>query len=314
MAANADIYQNVTDKMIAALEAGTVPWKQPWKGGAANAPRNAASGRPYRGINPLILGWEALVRGFTDNRWLTFKQAMALKGTFKGEKGDDIRKSTEIVLWKPLPKPMLDASGAPILVNGKPQMRVFFLLRTFRVFNVEQFEGLKIKPLEEAVPDKKETIASAQAIVDGYVGTERGPKLLTGYPHACYYPITDRIEVPAFDQFTTAEAAYATMFHEMGHSTLHPTRLDRKGTDEAGTHPFGSKHYSLEELVAEMTSTFLATTAGIETTLDNSAAYLAHWIKILKEDNQIILSAAGKAQRAADFILGITFETENTDE
>lgn len=310
--ARPDVYQQITDRMIAALEAGTVPWHKPWSGGGKNMPRNAMTGRLYRGGNIFWLGFMGQLLGYTDNRWLTFKQAMAAGGKFKGEKGDSCRRGTIAMLWKPIIKNVTDAQGNLIFVEGRPKTRTFLFLKSYTVFNVEQFTDLKLpKPREKDGIIEQNT--DAREVWDNYIST-RGPKVDYGFDHACYYPGTDRIELPEFQQFDGEGEAWSTMFHEATHSTLHKTRLNREGTDDAGTHPFGAKQYSQEELVAEMGAAFLCALTGIEATLDNSAAYLANWLQVLKDDNKAVLYAAGRAQKAVDYILGIKEEKEISDE
>jgi antirestriction protein ArdC len=309
MASNTEIYQAVTDKIIQALETGTVPWRRPWSGGGANVPRNAVTNRPYRGGNIFWLGFMGMLAGYQENRWLTFKQAMAAKGTFKGQKGDACRKGTTALLWKPIVKAKVDAFGNPVVVKGKVQHSTFLFLKTYTVFNVEQFDGLKLP--EHVVTTTDHTpIEDAERVVDEYI-KRSGIPVKFGFGHACYVPSMDMIEVPSREQYKNGEEYYSTLFHEFGHSTGHSTRLKRAGIENLDH--FGSDQYSREELVAEMSSAFLCAKVGIENTLDNSAAYLNSWITKLKEDPKLILVAAGQAQRSVDYILDVEVDKAGDD-
>lgn len=275
-----DAYQIITDRIVARLEAGVVPWRKPWKG-SASWPRNL-SGRQYRGINIWIL----LAEGRNDPRWMTFAQAQAQGGMVrKGEKG------TPVILWRRIEVEDRDATG---------KKKVIPLLRYFTVFNAEQIDGLNLPPLE-VLPPLGDPIESAEAIVQGYAD---GPSIAEdGGGRAYYRPSTDSIHLPKRATFTSQADFYSTLFHEMGHSTGHASRLDREGI--GGFDHFGSDRYGKEELVAQMTSAFLAGEAGIaQETEENSAAYLASWIATIKGDKKLLVSAGAAAQRATDRILG----------
>lgn len=284
--AKVDPYQRVTDKMIELLEAGTVPWKKPWSGGGF-PPKNAISGKGYRGINFMMLG----VQGYGSPFWMTFKQSKDLGGSVrKGEK------ATPIVFWKiftpsgDLKKPEADQKRIP-------------MLKHFNVFNAEQVDGLpeKFHPAADGKPLDFEPIAACEAIVDGWSDC---PKIEDG-PAACYQPVLDRVLMPAKPRFESVPHYYATLFHELGHSTGHHRRLDRNLSGD-----FGSQLYSKEELVAEMVSAFLCGEAGLDNSelWDNSAAYVASWLKALKDDKKLVVNAAAAAQKAADLILGREYE------
>lgn len=282
------IYELVTDKIVAALEAGTVPWHKPWNPGTA--PRSV-EGHVYRGINAFLLSMSEYNSPF----WITFNQAKKRGGTVrKGEK------STMVVFWKRL---MITEKNE---ATGKPERKMIPMLRFYRVFNLEQTDGVKVpKAVAEfdAAKVAHEAIVEAEAIVSGYPSP---PTIrFEDNDRAFYVPSTDIITVPSLAAYNVRDEFYSTLFHEMGHSTGHPDRLNRKMTGGFGSHDYGR-----EELVAEMTSAFLCAESGIEVTFDNSAAYLASWIRTIKEDVRAVVVAAGAAQRAADHILGRTFEDE----
>lgn len=283
------VYQMITDKIIAHLEAGVAPWRQPWKAAEAG-PRNI-DGYRYRGINVLLLIMESMEHGYESPYWMTFKQVQAKGG--KVRKGE---KSTVIVFWKRLRITEKNET------TGKPETKIIPMLRYFRVFNLAQTEGVKVprkvleEQLAEATAVEPDPIKEADKIIAGYVDP---PKIRRNGTQAFYQPGTDSITVPPLKAYSDAGEFYSTLFHEMGHSTGHPKRLDRvKGKT------FGDHEYGREELIAEMTAAFLCAESGITQTVENSASYLASWISVLKDDARAVVVAAGAAQRAADLILG----------
>lgn len=282
-----DVYQTVTDKMVAALEAGTVPWRKPWD--SVNGRPQNMDGRPYRGINVMLLA----LSGYASPFWLTFKQAKARGGSVnKGER------STMVVFWRQI----------KVEDKGTGEDRTIPLLRYYNVFNLDQTSDVKEPGRVTAWRNRVaglpfEPVADAQSIVDGYPN----PPAIGYGSEAFYVPATDRITVPRPGDYARAEEFYSTLFHEMGHSTGHSSRLNRSIANQFGSHDYGR-----EELVAEMTAAFLCAEAGIEATHENSAAYLSSWIATISEDNRAVVTAAGAAQRAADHILGRSFEVEGS--
>jgi antirestriction protein ArdC len=277
------VYEMVTERVIAMLEEGTVPWRKTWSAGSA--PRNI-EGRPYRGINVFLLAMAPYQSPF----WLTYKQAQARGGTVrKGEK------STVVVFWKRLRIEEKDATG-------KTVAKTIPMLRYFRVFNLEQTEGVKL-PKDVAEYDAEqaavETRIEAEEIMSGYLGAENAPQFHERGHQPLYYPGRDVVEVPQRGTFESADEFYGAVFHELAHSTGHSSRLDRF----KGNTAFGSHDYGREELIAEMTAAFLSAEAGIESTATNHAAYLQSWIKTIREDVRAVVVAAGAAQRAADMVL-----------
>lgn len=299
------VYQIVTEKIIGLLEAGTVPWRKPWHSASNGqwAPRNLVSGKPYRGVNVFLLG----AAPYSSPFWMTYKQALELGGHVnKGET------STIVIFWK------IDAFKVEPDANNPDDdgKRKRVILRYYRVFNSEQCELpekvlAKIAAATKPEPDASfDPIAAAQAIADGYKGA---PPVTLGGDKAYYQPREDRITVPCKERFGKPAEFYSTLFHEMGHSTGHETRLKRKGIMDAII--FGSGDYSREELVAEMTACFLCAEAGIAPlTVENSASYLASWLKVLKEDCKAVVIAAAQAQKASDYILDRKAVTETASE
>ena len=290
-----DVYSIVTEQVIATLEAGTVPWHKPWSA-EIGLPRNLTSGKAYRGINPFLLGCEAMARGFESPYWLTYKQA--------SERGGHVRKgesSSLVVFWKRLD---------PVKVRRNPEtgdeeatLGASMVLRYFRVFNVEQCDEIAY-PRNEITRHEWDGIAECDSIVTDYL--RRGPLLVEGDSRACYQPSADKVFMPKRDRFENAAGYYSTAFHELTHSTGHASRLARK--DLLNFHAFGDASYSREELVAEMGAAMLCGVAGIEQlTVPNSAAYVASWLDKLRGDRRLIVTAAAKAQKAADLIRGVSY-------
>ena len=270
----------VTQKIIEQLEKGVVPWQKPWQG--AGSPKNLMTKKPYRGVNVFLLG----MVGYESEWWLTFKQVKKLGGSVKAGS-----KSTLIVFWNVYEKEVIDSE------TGERELRKRWTLRYYNVFNVEQTTGLEYPKPE---PREFNPIEEAEKILAGYKGR---PEVVVGVDRAYYSPVEDKIGIPRKENFKSDEGYYSTRFHEDAHSTGHKSRLARKEVVEANY--FGSEDYSKEELVAELTASMLSAKAGIvDKTIQNSASYIQSWLKALKNDTSLIVSASSKAQKAVDYILG----------
>jgi len=287
------LYSEITDRIIADLERGRVPWVKPW--GAAKAslglPRNAATGRGYSGINILILWGAVIEHGYPGQDWLTFRQALSLGGNVrKGEHGTTIVHADRFI-----PKNEKERARQE---DDEPHAVPF--LKRFTVFNVAQCEGLPehfyayAKPLPE-----RQIVPRAEALVRA-----TGADIRIGGDRAFYMPSADFVQLPPQPAFFEQINYYRTCFHELGHWTGHPTRLAR---DFSGT--FGTKAYAREELVAEITAAFTCSTLGIEPTVRH-ADYIASWLEVLREDNRAIFRAASLASKAADFLLAFNADVE----
>ena len=275
-----DVYKIITDRVITLLEAGTVPWQRPW-GGESQRPRNLVSDKPYRGINVFLLSAAA----YESPYWLTYRQAAERGGYVKkGEHG--------------LPCVFYNWQERVDEKSGEVERRPF--LRYYTVFNVQQCDDLRYPVL--AQPESTfEPIDRCEHIVQGM---PQAPTIEHGFTQACYVPTRDAVQMPARERFCNEESYYSALFHELVHSTGHSSRLKRPGITERPA--FGSPQYSREELIAEMGATFLCGQAGIENAIvDNSAAYIASWLKRLRSDSRLVVQAAGQAQKAADWILGV---------
>ena len=278
-----NIFEQVTARIMELLETGTVPWKKPWS--SAGGARNLVSKKPYRGINQFLLNCSP----YSSPYWLTFNQARQKGGSVnKGEK------STPVVFWK-----WLDRKAVPDEDDNSASSKIP-LLRYYNVFNLDQIDGITA-PVEEQPVNPFSPIEQAELIIRNM---PQRPYILYGGDRACYSPMLDSVKLPNREAFKSPEEYYSTAFHELAHSSGHSSRLSRKGVVEPSS--FGSHDYSQEELVAEFGASMLCGFAGIEhQTIENSAAYIQGWLKVLKNDQKLAIMAAGQAQRAADFILNV---------
>lgn len=279
------LYEIVTGKIIHALEQGVVPWRKPWDS-VANVPINAITQKPYRGVNIFLLGLDPR----RDHRWLTFKQAQELGGNVR--RGEQ---SSLIVFWK--------HSEVKEDEEGKRVSRPPFL-KYFNVFNAEQCEGLNLpEPPTRRIVPPEERNAKGELLVNSMPCK---PAIQERGRSAWYSPSRDLIQVPPIECFHSVDDYYATKFHELGHATGHEKRLNRKGVTE--TVHFGSDVYSQEELVAELTSAFCCALIGLDNSfVQNSASYIASWVEVLRGDAKTLVYAASQAQKAADYIRGVTY-------
>ncbi len=281
-----DLYAEITRRMIAELEKGRIPWQKPWTDGTELAISHA-TGKPYSLLNQILLG-------FRPGEYLTFRQC--------GEEGGHVRrgeKAAMIVFSK-----WIDKRGGTvtILPDGSEQREQIPILKYYSVFHIDQCEGIAprfSRPVEHpASPD-----AQAEGLIHGYVARS-GLTFLTLPGHRAFYrPKDDTVVVPEISQFTSTAEYYSTAFHELTHSTGHPSRLNRPMT---GFTLNSRETYGKEELIAEMGAAFLVALTGLETpdSFRNSAAYLQGWLKALRDDKRLIVSAGGAAQKAVELILG----------
>jgi len=274
-----DIYSIITEKIIASLEGGVIPWRKPWVSGL---PSNYITEKPYSGINLLLLGMPQ----YSSPYWLTFKQVDKLGGSVnKGEKGSFIVYYTFVNKTDSI----VDDDGEQLF-----NLKSYPVLKYYKVWNWEQTTGLPEKKLHEF---DTTYLDNCDDLVRNIIDK---PVIKTG-GKACYQPSTDYIFMPDIKSFLSSEEYYSTLFHELTHWTGHHSRLNREGLKKIA---FGSECYSKEELVAEMGASFLCGVSGISgKVIDNSTAYIQSWLKVIKGDKKFILSAAAQAQKAVDFIL-----------
>jgi antirestriction protein ArdC len=283
-----DIYAQVTAKIVADLENGVRSWNQPWtnRGGGEVLIPIRHNGVAYRGVNVLLLWIEAMNKGFSSPKWMTYNQAHTLGGQVrKGERG------SMVVFTKPLEVTQTDEAGAEVEKNIR-------LLRHYIVFNVEQIDGLPADCCPQPAPPRPldERIETADSFVTATCATVQH-----GGDRAFYAPSRDIVQMPPFERFIGKEAYYGTLLHELAHWTGHESRLKR----EFGK-TFGDRIYANEELVAELGAAFLCAPLGITPEIrKDHAAYIADWLAILRDDNRAVFRAAADAQWAADFLHGL---------
>ncbi len=265
------VYEIITGQIIAQLEKGVAPWRQPWSVGL---PKNLVSGKVYRGINLFLLSTAGC------EYFLTRNQAEELGGTIRC-------KGLPVVFWK-----MLERENKK---TGEKELTPF--MRYYKVYPANGVEGLDVP---SPIGEKNSSIERAEAIIREMPNR---PVINYGGNDACYIPSRDEVRVPALQSFSDSADFYQTTYHELAHSTGHSSRLKREGVTQ--NWGFGSHEYSDEELLAEMTASFLSGVAGIEQkTMQSSAAYLNGWLKKMKADPKFIIQVSSRAQKAADYILG----------
>jgi len=281
------VYEVITNRIITQLESGVAPWRKPWRVHGKNGlPRNLVTGHEYRGVNL----WMLLGSGYGSPYWLTFRQARELEGHVRqGEQG------LPVVYWKFEKREVQD--GDELVEKSS------VLCRYYTVFNVEQCEGLRLEPVQSATEKAQvQPIESCEQVVTAWL---QKPNISHGGNCASYNKLSDCVRMPERQFFDSGECYYSTLFHELVHSTGHPTRLNRSTLTDFER--WGDATYSREELVAELGAAFLSGYCGIENrTINNSAAYVANWLEALKNDSRLVLIAASQAQKAADLILGLS--------
>ena len=278
-----DIFERVTDQIVAAIEAGAGSYRMPWNtnGGLASSPINAVSRKPYRGVNVLVLWVTAQAKNYRSGTWATYKQWQELGAQVrKGEK------SANVVFWK-----FFEVEEERQSDDAKTGSKRVPMARDYWVFNAEQVDGYT----EPANPERTESerIQSAEEFFQ-----RAGVVIKTGGNEACYRSSTDAVYMPPFEAFKTPSAFYSVLSHETCHWSGAAHRLNRDLSKR-----FGSEGYAIEELVAELGAAFLCAELGIPTDpRTDHAPYIASWLKALKNDKRAIFTAAAKAQQAVDFL------------
>jgi len=284
-----DLYAEVTQQIIKALEAGTPPWVCPWDPSHGSLlPANLTTGRRYRGVNVMLLNLRQMAAGYPTSRWLTFQQALSVGARVrKGEHG------TRIVFFKLLERDNDQEAEGPRAANDEPARRVIPLLKSFTVFNEAQVDDLPPTLTWPEAPERVFTpCEAAEALLQA-----SGADIRHGGARAFYSPTHDFIQMPPRDTFHSEVGYYNTALHELTHWSGHETRCHRP--------LLGRQHiesYAFEELVAEMGSAFLSSHCGLSGTLHH-ASYVGEWLQALRNDTRLIFSAASLAQKAADFLI-----------
>lgn len=287
-----DAYQEVTNRIVAQLEKGVAPWVKPWVviGNTSGLPENFTTKKPYRGVNVILLWAAAMVEKYSDERWLTYRQAKEIglqvpKGTH----------GTQICYYDRYVK-----DGG----NGSEDQKTIPFLRVYTVFNIQQLvtengDAYQFPAPEKVWPD----IKAVEKMVKKCESTVKH-----GGNRAFFRPSADEIHMPNKGQFSDAAAYYSVLCHEHVHWTGHEVRLDRLPK----LCRFGDEAYAAEELVAEIGSAFLSAHFKMEGKLQHPE-YIARWLKVLKNDKRAIFTAASQAQKAVDFLLGINRDEEETE-
>jgi antirestriction protein ArdC len=289
--ANFDLYEIVTNKILEDIEkTDKLTWVKSWKTNGGGYPMNGKSKKPYNGINFFLLQ----MYGFSSPYWLTYKQVTEMGGNVrKGEKG------AMVVFWK------LNEYTKTNEATKEDEVKKVPILRYYNVFNVEQCENVTITdntPQIEYTQHEKNEIC--ESIIKGYVNKYESLSASVKESNSAFYqPSKDYVQMPLLEQFESAESFYSVYFHELGHSTGHKSRLNRKEVNETAS--FGSCDYGTEELTAELTAAFICAEIGInnENTERNSAAYLKNWKNAIKADKKLFIMASQRASKAAKLIL-----------
>ena len=280
-----DHYQELNDRVIAALEAGVAPWRRPWDPnacGASTTPVNAVTGHRYRGVNLFVLSMSPLAFTSGDPRWCSYRQA--------GARGWQVRKgekATPVYFYKPIE---IEDKAA----DSDRETRRIPMLRTFSVFHASQIDGVPALEPRTAMKTVPERVKDVELIIEA-----SGVPVRIGGERAFYSPLLDVIQMPPDEAFHGPEERAVVVLHELAHASGHPTRLNR---DLSGR--FGSVLYAKEEVRAELTSVAVGSMIGLPCDIPAHASYLDTWIAVLKQDRREIFHAMAEAQRMADYILG----------
>ena len=266
-------YQVITERIISLIESGTTSkWTRPWN---PITPRNAVSGANYRGANRVLLSFTQ----FADPRWLTYKQATQLGGFVnRGERG------MPVLFYKFGTREEIEC--------GKPKV----ICKQFTVFNLEQTTGVEVPEWNQPAICE-DAVCSVQLLLNSY---EDRPVVAHGGDRAYYSLTQDKVVMPPVKAFTSGERYFSVLAHELSHSTMHESRLNRSFSADSR---FGSKSYSMEEIVAQLSASFLCQEFGIDGCLESDASYLKSWLQPLRTDPTFIIKASGYAQKSADWIM-----------
>lgn len=307
-ATRADIYQQVTDRIVAAIEKGTLPWRKPWRSTRHNHasvfPVNALTGRPYSGVNVLLLWLAAEEAGYQSDRWLTYRQALEAGGHVRA--GET---ASQAVLFKSLERQSQDAAGNVVYNDdGTEATEIIPMLKAFQVFNVAQCEGL---PASVTGSQPTEFTEDALDFTRVNAQTQRqvmqmldvcGVRVESRPQNRAFYSMArELIVLPMPTQFETEADYWSTLLHELTHATGHASRLNREGITSVSRR-FGDPVYAFEELVAEMGSAFLCAQLGVFGDVQHDS-YLAGWLMVLKSDKRALFRASRQAREASEFLL-----------
>lgn len=288
-----DVYEAVTNQIITAIEAGAGQVAMPWhrSGAAITRPKNISTGNAYRGVNTIALWAAAEIGGYAEGLWGTYRQWQ--------DRGAQVRKgetSSLIIFYKEFARDDDDAGE-----DGQTNFDRHFMVKASRVFNVEQVDGYEREDIDVSA-DPIDPITSADAFIQA-----TGATVTEGGERAFYNRTTDAITMPDRFRFmdtatsTATESWYSVLLHELTHWTGAETRMAREFGER-----FGDDAYAMEELVAEMSAAFLCADLGITAEpRPDHAAYIDHWLRIMKGDKKAIFTAASAAAKASDFLASL---------
>ncbi|MBU8541932.1 ArdC family protein [Falsiroseomonas tokyonensis] len=287
-----DLYQTVTDTILAELELGLKPWRRPWRTTGAGFPLRH-TGQPYRGINTLVLWMAICAHRYTSPYFMTYRQAQELGGQVRrGEKATTVTYSDTIRRVEETPE-------------GEEEERRIWFLKSYAVFNACQIDGLPERFHPASDPAEAAPVPRIEVAERFFANT--GADIRPGGQRAFYTPNLDYIRMPAIADFIYPEAYYATLAHEMGHWTGHPSRLNR----ETITRRHSEEARAVEEILAELVAAFTCASLGIDHDLrQDSTAYIGSWLRVLASDKRFIFVAAAHAQRACDFLSSLQARDE----
>ena len=307
-----DYHKAFAGKLKEQIAQGVAPWQKPWKPGERRLPENVQSGRSYRGGNSVYLSVTQTAKGYSDNRWATYKQIKDMGGQVrKGEK------ATHVLFYKFDDEREKTQAGAPDTPATSPEVKAERdsarppMVRCYAVFNVEQADGLTLERKGEGRENEPEWKAhqTAERVIQEsgiHVAHVRGDR--------AYYNLqTDKVTLPEREQFASANGYYQTALHELGHATGHPARMDRD-TLRAGAGKFGSVEYAREELRAEMSAMMTGERVGVGHDPGRGAAYVEGWLKALDQDPKEMYKAAADAQKISDYLMRPIREREQATE
>ncbi len=288
-------YNELVSDLIQEMENGNTFWEQPW---FVKSPTNFKTKKRYKGINIINLNFYAQKNGFNSHYWITEKQAISLGGRIKNS---ELGNNCFVIMAKWESKSFKTKTGDTYIT-------CWLMIRSYPIYNIEQTIGLENKSFTQQLFlfDKN---PKAEIIVKNY---KNAPEIIFGGDSAFYMPGYDIINIPHLEDFKSTEEYYCTLFHEMIHSTGHPSRLNRQSFSEKIK--FGDENYAKEEIIAEFGAAFLCGICGFfYRTKKNSAAYLNSWLKGLVKDNTLLFRSASGAQKAVDYILGEDLTDENSE-
>ena len=302
-----DYHTAFASKIKEQIEQGVAPWQKPWKPGEERLPKNIQTDKPYRGGNSVYLSVTQTAKGYSDNRWATYKQIKDMGGQVrKGEK------ATHVLFYKfddEKPKTQDQPDRPPTEGKAEREHTRPPMVRCYAVFNVAQAEGLKLERKgddREHAPEWKAHQTAERVIQESgiHVARVRGDR-------AFYNLQSDTVTLPEREQFATANGYYQTALHELGHATGHPERMDRDTLTHGAGH-FGSVEYAREELRAEMSAMMTGEQCGVGHDGSRGAAYVQGWLKALEQDPKEMYKAAADAQKISDYLMRPIREREQT--